>query len=64
MKSDFKIEIMDKSPIGGQKSGRMPIGVKVTHVPTGLTASCDNARSQYLNREIAMQMVLKGLEFL
>ena len=31
--------------------------VKVTHVPTGITAICGIERSQYKNRNICMEMI-------
>lgn len=59
--SDLKIESIDLVPKGGQHSGRIPVGVRVTHIPTGLTASCDSARSQFCNKNIAMGMIEWGL---
>ncbi len=51
----LKIEVLRQSP-GGQQVGTRS-GVKVTHVPTGITATVEMERSQHRNREIAMHMI-------
>lgn len=60
----LKIETIGGSPKGCQQSGRLPVGVRVTHVPTGLVASCGCDRSQCNNREIAMAMLDTGVAIL
>lgn len=42
---------------GGQHVGSGPCGVKVTHIPSGIEAAVDIGRSQYVNREIAINMI-------
>lgn len=58
---DLKIESSDPRPVGGQHFGTGPSGVKITHIPTGTEAICRSSRSQHLNREIAMDMILAAL---
>jgi protein subunit release factor A len=58
---DLRIEAISRPPKGGQQSGAMPRGVKVTHMPTGLTASCESEMSQMRNRIIALSMIEWGL---
>ena len=58
---NLKIEAMHKTPVGGQQVGVTSTGVQVTHIPTGLAASCDYHRSQLKNREAAMGMLEWGL---
>lgn len=58
---DLKIEVIDRSPKGGQHCGVTPSGVKVTHVPTGLSASCECERSQLRNKNVAISMLDWGL---
>lgn len=59
---DLEISVIDPTPQGGQHCGIMPTGVKVVHVPSGLTASCTCERSQMLNRNTALAMIEWGLE--
>lgn len=58
--SDLKIEAGYRKQ-GGQTVGMPTVAVKVTHIPTGLTASCDSERSQTKNKHIAMLMIERGL---
>jgi len=57
--SDLQIECL-RDPPGGQHAG-VRSGVKITHIPTGLTAICETERSQHRNKQIAMDMILGGL---
>lgn len=59
--SDLKIESVSPYPKGGQQAGLPPMGVKVTHIPTGLEAYSIYHRSQYRNKKIAMAMIEYGL---
>lgn len=58
---DLEIEIWPQRPPGGQHVGAGPRGVKITHIPSGLIAISDAGRSQHVNRQIAMDMLLGGL---
>jgi protein subunit release factor A len=57
---DLKIEPLRRRPPGGQHVG-VETGIRVTHLPSGLTAECDSERSQHRNRAIALDMILGGL---
>jgi protein subunit release factor A len=46
---------------GGQSVGVLSTGVIVTHIPTGISATCNAERSQFKNRKIAMAMIEYGL---
>jgi peptide chain release factor 2 len=59
--SDFEISIWPEQPKGGQHVGSGPRGVKIVHIPTGMTAMCDTERSQHRNRSVAMHMIEGGL---
>lgn len=48
-------------PSGGQHAGMPPMGVKIVHLPTGLTAMCCSNRSQYKNRIVALHMIESAL---
>ena len=57
----LKVEVHYPHQVGGQQVGDSPIGVWVTHLPTGLKAFCDHERSQLRNKRIAMSMIEWGL---
>lgn len=50
---EFTVSSYPPSPVKGFNVG-MSKGVKITHNPTGLFATCDSQRSQHSNRDIAM----------
>lgn len=54
-------EIWPARQKGGQHVGPGPQGVKVTHRDTGIVACCDIGRSQFRNREIALDMIVAAL---
>ncbi len=58
---EYLIEAIRKHPTGGQTTAYTDSGVKVTHIETGLTASCSTERSQLRNRKVATEMVEYGL---
>ena len=51
---DLQIEPWPEPPAHGMITGTPPVGVKVTHLPTGAVATCDSERSQHLNRTAAL----------
>lgn len=53
-KEDLRIETMRSSGPGGQHLNKSETAVRVTHLPTGLSAIGREERSQYLNRKLAM----------
>jgi len=58
--NDWKIEVWPETATTGMHVG-MPKGVKVTHIPTGLTETCNTERSQHMNREKALQKLAMRL---
>ena len=46
---------------GGQQVGGAYSGVKITHLPSGIVAIVDIGRSQFKNREIAIDMILSAI---
>jgi protein subunit release factor A len=58
---DYKIEAIFPNGKGGQHAGSPRCDIKVTHIHTGLTATCGDCRSQKRNRDTALLMVKFGL---
>jgi protein subunit release factor A len=52
---DLKTEPFPKMVEGGMNTGQIPVGVKITHIPTGLYAICNSERSMHRNRDIALE---------
>ncbi len=59
--ADLKIEVFKAGGAGGQSVQKNSTAVRITHVPTGIKASCQNERSLYQNRAIAMNILAARL---
>lgn len=58
---DLKIEFYRSSGPGGQHMQKTSTAVRVTHLPTGLIATCQSQRSQLQNKESALRVLLSRL---
>jgi protein subunit release factor B len=60
--ADLRIVCTRASGPGGQHVNKVETRITITHVPTGLSANASDSRSQFTNRQLALERLVNMFE--
>lgn len=61
-KKDFRVDTFAAGGPGGQHQNKTQSGVRITHIPSGLSAECRETRSQSKNKRTAFRRLAEKIK--
>lgn len=59
---DIRIDLFHSGGAGGQNINKVETAIRITHLPTGIVVTCQDERSQLMNKRRALETLKKKLE--